>query len=305
MAGSNAHATHAQSVDWLFAQLPGDAAGYAPPAFTSASSAAAPEPSSPPPWGDSPPPPSFEDPGQLRAAYEWLQAEKHRLEQYTRNQFATIRQQHQALLAKHFRSEEALTLRAQELNREMQYLGSQAETLQRRGRELAEREATLAVQIEKVFRAQEDLLHIQQTSEDIQRDTEAQEVVLEELRAETARLQSSEAAARSEFETFEAKLRERQQAWERKQAEIAERQAQMEVRFEALEKTEEAAKRRLAEIEELEERMQREFEEQEQHLAAQRRELEALRAKLRPPPRKHENGRHEYGADLVAVNGAS
>src|SRR5262249_40470375 len=64
-------------------------------------------------------PPTFTSQADLQTAYEWFRAEKARLEAYTHSQFTAIHTQHQALLAKHVRSEEALAIRAQELNREI------------------------------------------------------------------------------------------------------------------------------------------------------------------------------------------
>src|SRR5262249_37344815 len=156
-------------------------------------------------------------------ANEWLQAERARLEEYTRGQFALLRQQHEAGMAKHFRGEEALALRSQELNREMKFLASQSEALQHRARELGKWEAALSQQMDKLHQAQSELLRIKETSENIQRDTEDQRAFLQELQAETGQRQAAETAARAEFESLEATLKERQQAWEKKQEEITAR----------------------------------------------------------------------------------
>src|SRR5262249_27450192 len=148
---------HAQSVDLLFAHLDGATRQVSSsPSFTMAGplggSARLQQLERPIEGPGEPfqPPPLLETSADLKVAYEWLQAERQRLEVYTRSQFETIQQQHQALLAKHFRGEETLALRSQELNREMQFLGSQAEALQKRARELAEREAALTAQMQKL-----------------------------------------------------------------------------------------------------------------------------------------------------------
>src|SRR5436309_3336752 len=255
MAGPSNANPYAQSVDWLFAQLPGASPSFVAPApsvqpTTLANGAARGEPGQAPSFALSEPPAAVGVSPELRAGYEWLQAERKRLEEYTRTQFATIQQQHQALLAKHFRSEEALTLRAQELNREMQYLASQTEALQRRDRELAAREQALATQMEQLAQAEEEILAMQRTTVDTQKDTEVQRTLLEKLRADTANLQTSGAAARAEFETFESTLKEHQAAWEEKQAQMAAHQLEMEKRYQAMQKDEEAVQRRLAELEE-------------------------------------------------------
>ena len=138
-------------IDWLFSQLPGTESGYGPPLPLTASAGFP----STPAFGTSgvvgpQTPPPLKDPADLEAAQQWLQAERGRLEAYTRSQFEMIRQQHQALLAKHFRSEETLALRSQELNREMQFLAAQTEAFQRQAQELAERERVFAAQTERL-----------------------------------------------------------------------------------------------------------------------------------------------------------
>ena len=72
------------------------------------------------------PPPALEDPANTKAAYDWFQSERARLEEYTRYQFAAIQQQQQAEMVNYYRREEALVQRAQEVNREMQFLASDA-----------------------------------------------------------------------------------------------------------------------------------------------------------------------------------
>jgi hypothetical protein len=141
--------------------------------------------------------------------------------------------------------------------------------------------------MERLAHAQEELLTLEQTSQDIRQDTEQQRSLLEQLRAQTAELQVSDLASRREFDNFEVALKERQQAWEEKQAAISARQAEMEERYATLEKAEEAAKRRLAELDELEELMQQEVHAQEQQLAQERRDMEMLRARLRGQVRAH------------------
>jgi DNA repair exonuclease SbcCD ATPase subunit len=282
MSGSTAiPQAYAQSIDWIFAQLPGEGSGFVAPRPVSTAPAAPPIPLAEQPGTQAPL--RMENEADLRAAQEWLQHERNRLEEYTRSQFDLIRQQHQALMAKHFRSEEALALRSQELNREMQFLASQAEALQQRGRELADWETALSAQMTRLAQAQDELLAIQQTSADVRRDTEVQCRILEAMRTETAQLQASESTARGEFDALQATLQEHQRSWEQKQVEIDARQAQMEQRYRALETSEQAARRRLAELDELEDRLRQELEEQERQLAAERRELEQLRARLTAP----------------------
>ena len=287
-------------VDALFARLHDDRAGYATvfqsdPSVDPTVNSGIPSPAEPEP------PPILKDPADVNTAQEWLQAERARLEAYTRSQFAAIQQQHQALLAKQFRSEEALALRAQELNREMKFLASQSEALQVRARELAEREAALTLHMEKLAQAEQEFLTSQRGGGNLGKLAEAHRVLLEQLRADTKRLQEAGADARTNAAAFEAALKERQEAWERKHATLVARLGEMEERFAALEKAEAASQRRMAELDELEELLRSEFEQQEKRLADDRQEIEVLRVKLRQQIRKLEEGLDEAEEDAVPV----
>ena len=287
-------------VDTLFARLHDERAGYAtalPPGSGPPGQAV----DGPPSLAELQPPPTLKDPSDLVAAHEWLKAERARLEAYTHSQFAAIQQQHQALLAKQFRSEEALALRAQELNREMKFLASQSEALQWRARELAEREVALSAHMEKLARAEEEFLAIQQTGKNITLSTAAHRKLLEQLRADMAQLQAAGANARAEAAAFETALRERQEAWEKKHAALVARQEEMEQRYTALEKAEEASQRRLAELDELEELLRSEYEAQERRNSQERQEIDVLRTKLRIQIRKLQEGLDENEEDAVPV----
>jgi hypothetical protein len=217
----------------------------------------------------------------MQAAYQWLQNEKDRLEKYTHAQLDILHRKHQEEVQRHYRHEESLVLRAQEVNRELQFLASQSQAMQQRAGELAQWESSLAAQMDKVHRAQEEFLKIQQTSDNLQKDTEAQQRCLEALRAETAQLQVSRTTAHAEFAKLETTLTEHHQLWQTKQAEITARQIEMEERYRRLEEMEAAARRRLAEVDDLEERLRQEFETQQTQLARDRRDLEMLYEKLR------------------------
>jgi chromosome segregation ATPase len=288
------------SVDTLFARLHDERAGYAttlPPGGGMQGQAMDGAPS----VAEMQPPPALKDPADLVAAQEWLRAERARLEAYTHSQFAAIQQQHQALLAKQFRSEEALALRAQELNREMKFLASQSEALQLRAREWAEREAALSAHMEKLARAEQELGAIEQTGSNISETTAAHRALLEQLRIDMEQLQAAGVNARNETAAFEASLKERQEAWESKHAALVARQEEMEQRYAALEQAEQALQRRLAELDELEEALRAEFEQHEQRAAQERQEIDVLRTKLRVQIRKLEEGLNEAEEDAVPV----
>jgi chromosome segregation ATPase len=285
----NWNAPNLQPLDWLFGHLPGkmtgniippeiyDGAGYRLDSIPAAAIPHTAQALSAP----AKLPPSLDSPAGVQSAYEWFLTERSRLEEYTRFQFEQVRAQQQADMSRYYRGEEALTLKSQELNREMQFLASQSQALQARARELAEWESSLSAQMQKLTRAHEDLLHIQNTSENIQRDTAAQQASLEQMRAEMSQLQTAEAAARTTFASFDATLAERQRAWEKKQADLTARQTAMEQRYQALDQAETAARRRLAELDDLEDRLQEECEDQQRQLARERQELDALYAELR------------------------
>src|SRR5262249_54927868 len=116
-----------------------------------------------PPAAWPPPPALLEQSPDLRAAYDWLQAERQPLEEYTRQQFAKIQQQHQALMTQHFQREEAVALRTQELNRDIKLLAARARAVQERTDDLVNREAALAAQTEQIAQAREELLDLRQT----------------------------------------------------------------------------------------------------------------------------------------------
>ena len=122
-----------ESLDAVFSDLSSKWAGYGLPHPRYNAVEYAPEPAparngrGPASYSGPEPPPSLEDPANTKAAYEWFQAERTRLEEYTRYQFAAIQQHQQAEMANYYRREEALVQRAQEVNREMQFLAKQSE----------------------------------------------------------------------------------------------------------------------------------------------------------------------------------
>ncbi len=280
------------TVDALFARLHYDRANSTPPQHAGSEGQSI----SSEPVAELQPPPPLEDPADLQVAYEWLKTERARLEAYTRSQFAALQQQHQSLLAKQFRGEEALALRAQELNREMKFLAAQSEALQSRARELAEREAALTVQMERLTSVEQELLN-----SDMQQEPEAHRALVERLRAETAQLRAAAVDTGSNAAAFEASLKERQQAWEQKHATLVARQVEIEQRFAALEKAEQVSQRRLAELDEVEQLLRKEFEQQEKRLALERQEIDVLRVKLRTQIRKVEEGVDQMEEDAVPV----
>src|SRR5262249_28777664 len=70
-------------------------------------------------------PPVIHGPADLRAANEWFQRERQRLQQYTQNQLARIQEDRQALLGQNYIKEQTLIVRAQELSRQEQLVALQ------------------------------------------------------------------------------------------------------------------------------------------------------------------------------------
>jgi hypothetical protein len=248
-------APYAQCVDWLFAHMEDSAGG--PPAPLPRTFA---PPRAPAPPGSTQPPPTLESPTDLRAAQDWFQAERRNLEEYTRQQFGLIEQQHYAVLTRHYQTEADIARRAQEINREMQFLAAQAEAMKERARGLAEWEAALTEQTERLARLQDEHAVGQPEGEQAER---ARLASLEALRAATSQRQLSEAAARAKFEATQALIHERQAVWEKKQAEFLARQEQLERRYRDLDKAEESLRRRSVEMDEVEERLLQTIEEAE------------------------------------------
>ena len=148
MTVSNSDLTPRQEVrDWLFAQLGGQPHRNA--AFDNPRSLDG-EPderlSDALPQSAPSEPPAIRGPEDLRAANEWVQKERQRLEAYTRNQLASIQQQHNLLISQNYLHEQNLILRSQELARKEKLVLVQGETLQQQSQDLAKREEALVGQ---------------------------------------------------------------------------------------------------------------------------------------------------------------
>jgi hypothetical protein len=277
MAGSNGTlAPQLQSMDYLFSvmggQPPGNGAQTAN--FIVSNSPVLPQlyeqlRTMPADWPALPP--ALEQSPEARAAFEWLQTERQRLEEYTRAQIAIIHHNHQTLMEARFQHEQAIALQMQRLGRARQMLASQTQVLQERVNALTQREETIAARETTLARVQDDVRALEQARDVLRSEVATHRTALEELQAQLARTERGLA---------EAALTEAQRALESKQAEMTARQAQMEQRYQALEKAEAAVARRALELDELECRLGKEFEKQERQLALERREIETLRIRL-------------------------
>src|SRR5690349_17682109 len=108
---NSANSPYARCVEWLFSQANGSEGWLAgrPPTPAPAPRAAEPGPPLPADWPQAPP--ALEHPAGVQAAQAWFQAERARLEMYTRDQFLSIRRHHQETLAQHYEREAVLARR--------------------------------------------------------------------------------------------------------------------------------------------------------------------------------------------------
>jgi hypothetical protein len=274
------HAPYARCVELLFSQMEDQGSNLLsqplPPLLGAARTAAR----LPRDWPSQPP--ALEGPEDVRAVQEWFLSERKRLEEYTEHQFAAVQQQHYEVLSRHYQTEAYLAGRSQEVNRELQLLAAQAEAMKERARGLAEWEAALAGQTERLTRLQEEHVAARQAGGDAAPAERERLAALEALRAAMSHHQLSEEAARTQFEAVRSLLQERQAVWEKRQAEILARQEQVEKRCRELERAEGAMARRIAEIDELEDRLLRSLDEEEaRHRSPGQRPVAG--ATLRPP----------------------
>jgi chromosome segregation protein len=184
----------------------------------------APKPSRPPPLDPPDPPPNLDGHPDVRAAYDWLQTERSRLEEYTRIQFEKVQQQHQDLMKLHFEREQESALQVQDINREIQRLATFSESLDERVKKLDEREVELTQLEEKQANLRDDVRALQKSRSAVQQEISAAKETVEELEARAARLKVKEDIARNELRAAEAKLHEAKATWETRETEIAKRE---------------------------------------------------------------------------------
>jgi DNA repair exonuclease SbcCD ATPase subunit len=226
-------------------------------------------------------PPKVETQADLQAAYEWLVRERKRLENYTNSQLARLKNDHAAMLSRHYTNEQVLILRSQELANKEEFLTRQTRSLQEQAEQLAEREKALAAQREDLCRAHDEYAVVQESCNGVRHDAEAQHALLDTLRAETIAIQRDREKAREDLEVMEQRHEQQREARDREQALLAARQTELDQRFSALQKAEEATERRLRELDDLEARLQQEIEDQESRLAAEHKAVAAMAAQLR------------------------
>jgi DNA repair exonuclease SbcCD ATPase subunit len=212
------------------------------------------------------PPPS----GDAESDYQWLLEERKRLEAYTHKQLALVKQQREEFLRTSARMEESLAHKGQELNRQLKQAQAQAEALEKRERDIAEREALLANHEEQITAARQ-----------LRQENDALQQALSGKRVEATELREAVRLARHELVAYEEALQYRKRAWQQQQDDLAARQARLDDRYRALEQAEESLQQRLQEVDDLEVKLRTELEERERQLALEQQQTEALREQLR------------------------
>src|SRR5262249_37316941 len=126
--------------------------------------------------------PASAEPASPKAEQEWVQEERQRLEGYMSKQFAGLQQSREEFSRSRSQVEAALVAREQELNRQTKLLTSRATELDERERGLGTRETSMVTVNEKVTAAEDSLHAVQESLMQLQLDTDAQRVILEEFR---------------------------------------------------------------------------------------------------------------------------
>jgi chromosome segregation ATPase len=277
-ASNGMQSPQTQTLDWVFTMCQGGNAFTNPSPSSDCQPAGAVEGL---PLTEVEPAPAIQGATDLRAANDWLQRERRRLQEYTRIQLDRIQREHQALVGQKYLNEQTTILLSQELSRKEELLAQQTRALQQQTAELSQRERFVAAQLEQWSKVQNDLANLCEVRVNVELDTEQQQALLESLRQESDALQKSREASQSELEALARALNEQRDARTREQGLNRAHQARMEERLNELEKAEQATQRRVAELDELEIQLREEFEEQERQLAEQRSEVAALYSRLR------------------------
>ncbi len=224
----------AHPVDAVFALMTDERSGSRMPSELGSVEIKDAKPPGPPPLDPPTPPPDVAENQDLRVAYEWLQSERSRLEEYTRVQFEKVEQQHRELMALHFQREQDAALQAQEINREIQRLASFSENLDERAGQLGERQKDLDSQDDKLAAVREEVRAFQQTRQTLQQEIDSQRSLIEQSLTRTNELREQARLLDSEIEAQTATLAERRRSWEEKEAETAENAARIQARVHEL-----------------------------------------------------------------------
>ncbi len=189
---------------------------------------------------------------EVRAEREWLGEERQRLDEFTQAQFVAIQKQREELAGQRGAIDKELIQQHQELNRQTKLIEARNGALDTRERHLADREASAAVHLDRVTRAEQELQHLRQLNDAMRQDNDAQKLLLGQLRAETAQAREELRVARAEAAHLDHSLADRIRSLDEQQAHLLAQRQLLEARLRELHRGEEALERRAAELAEVE-----------------------------------------------------
>src|SRR5262249_21110398 len=155
-------------------------------------------------------------------------------EGYMSKQFAVLQQSREEFSRWRSQVEAALVAREQELNRQTKLLTSRTTELDGRERDLGSRENSMVAVNEKVTAAEDSLHAVQESLMQLQLDTDAQRVILEEFREAAQHLQMLTKRAEIEYAELRADIDKDRAAHQQELAEWRERKQQLERRQESV-----------------------------------------------------------------------
>lgn len=288
-------ASHVNPIDAFFAQIAAPPPASLREPLLAASPFPAPGTPVTPPTVSPPPPPvpgappsdihsgAEVLPASPKAEQEWVQEERQRLEGYMSKQFAVLQQSREEFSRWRSQVEATLVAREQELNRQTKLLAGRSTELDGRDKDLNSRESGMVAVNDKLAAAEDSLHAVQESLMQLQLDTDAQRVVLEEFREAGEHLQMLTRRAETEYAELRAEIDKDRAAHQQELAGWRERKHQLERRQESVDHAELAMRQRLAEMEKVEGMIRHELEQKEAELARQGQTL-AERQPAAPTP---------------------
>ena len=184
------------------------------------------------------PPPELKSPADWDAARQWLLREKQRLEEFTRQQFAALQAEHQRLLAQNYQNELALALRDRELNQRAELQSAQEAALGQRDRELVRRDAAAAERVRQVEFLKSEI-------ERLQRDRDGLAAEVGSVRDLVGRVEAVLGPRRQDWAAALAAIERRQDELICRFEDLGREESLLQRRFTELHETEERVRREL------------------------------------------------------------
>jgi len=222
------------------------------------------------------------------AEEEWVREERQSLQDFTKQQFALIRQQQQLLnqqrdelISRQNALNETCLLRQQDLNRQIKLLAAKTVQVEDREKALSQQEAQLIIEAQQLMKVRDDL-------NAYRRKLAEEEDQLQSLRTEMDPLIKQEQALRLERSEEETAIRKQREALEQERAQLKHRFDELNRRNDELDRAEQALNRRIDEVTALEEHVlsegfQSELKELQERVEQERRtliEAESLAAQV-------------------------